>query len=209
MPGSAHAAHHFVEDEQHAVAVADRPDALEIVADRRRGAGVAPTTVSATKAMTLFGPISTSFLLERLSGPRRIIRVALALPPQPIGVAGVDVVGLDQERLELRAPPRISASGEGAKRVAVVALATGDDMAALRLADLDKILARHLERRLDRLRAAAYQIDVIEACGSVLDQTVGEAFCGLGGEKGGMCVGELIELLAHGGDHVRMSVAEA
>ena len=119
------------------------------------------------------------------------------------------MVRLDQERLELRAPPRISAGGEGAERVAVVALAAGDDMAALRLADLDEILARHLERRLHRLRAAAYQIDVIEAGGGVLDQTVGEAFGGLGGEKGGMRVGELIELLAHGGEHVRMSVAEA
>ena len=116
---------------------------------------------------------------------------------------------LDQERLELRAPPRISAGGEGAKRVAVVALATRDDMAALRLADLDKILARHLERRLDRLRAAAHQIDAIEAGGSVLDQTVGQTFGGLGSEKGGMRIGELIELFVHGREHVRMSVAEA
>ena len=50
-------------------------------------------------------------------------------------------------------------TAEGAERIAVIALAPGDDMAALRLADLDKILARHLERRLDRLRTAAHQID--------------------------------------------------
>ena len=37
--GAAHAAHHLVEDQQHAVAVADRADALEIVGDRRHRAG--------------------------------------------------------------------------------------------------------------------------------------------------------------------------
>ena len=84
-------------------------------------------------------------------------------------------MGRDQERLELRAPPRVSADGEGAERVAVVALAPRDHMAALRLADLDEILARHLERRLDRLRSAADEIDVIEPGRSVLDQTVGKA----------------------------------
>ena len=206
---SAHAAHHFVEDEQHAVAVADRPDALEIVADRRHGAGSGADHGLGHEGDDAFRADFDKLVLERLSGPRRIIRVALALSLQPVGIAGVDVVRLDQERLELRAPPRVSAGGEGAERIAVVALAPRDDMAALRLADLDEILARHLERRLDRLRTAAHQIDAIEAGGSVLDQTVGEAFGGLGGEKGGVRVGELIELLAHGGEHVRMSVAEA
>ena len=36
--GAPHAAHHLVENEQDAVAVADRADALEIVGDRRHGA---------------------------------------------------------------------------------------------------------------------------------------------------------------------------
>ena len=80
---------------------------------------------------------------------------------------------------------------------------------ALRLADLDEILARHLERRLDRLRTAAHEIDVAQAGRGVLDQAVGEALGGFGGEKRRMRVGELIELRAHGGEHVRMAVAEA
>ena len=37
--GAAHAAHHLVEDQQDAVAVADRADALEIAGDRRHRAG--------------------------------------------------------------------------------------------------------------------------------------------------------------------------
>ena len=36
--GAPHAAHHLVENEQNPIAVADRPDALEIIADRRDSA---------------------------------------------------------------------------------------------------------------------------------------------------------------------------
>ena len=82
-------------------------------------------------------------------------------------------------------------------------------MAALRLADLDEILARHLERRLDRLRAAADQIDMAKPGRGVLDQPVGEALGDFGGEKGRVRVGQRVELLAHGGEHVRMPMAEA
>ncbi len=68
--GAAHAAHHLVEDQQHAMAVADLADALEIA--RRRAAttpSVAPTTVSATKAMTVSAPsrqdLGVQFVGER------------------------------------------------------------------------------------------------------------------------------------------------
>src|ERR1700734_2180566 len=72
-------------------------------------------------------------------------------------------MGLDQKRLELRPAPGVAADGQGAERIAMIALPPGDDMTALRLADLDKILARHLERRRDRLRAAAHEMDVGQA----------------------------------------------
>ena len=91
----------------------------------------------------------------------------------------------------------------------MIALPTGDDVRPLRLADLDEILARHLESRLDRLGAAADQIDVAQARGSVLNQPVGESLGGFGGEKGGMRLGKRVKLFAHGGEHVRMTMAEA
>ncbi len=75
-------------------------------------------------------------------------------------------MGLDQQGLELGPPPGVAADRKRAQRVAVIALAPRDDMAALRLTDLDKILARHLERRLDRLRTAADQIDVAQPGGA-------------------------------------------
>ncbi len=118
-------------------------------------------------------------------------------------------MGLDQQGLELGAPPGVAADRERAERVAVIALAPRDDMGALGLTDLDKILARHLERRLDRLRAAADQIDVAQPGRGVLDQPVGETLGDFGREKGRVRVGDRVELPPHGGEHVRMPMAEA
>ena len=58
------------------------------------------------------------------------------------------------------APPLVAADRQRAERIAVIALAAGDEMATLRLPDLDEILPRELERGLDRLRTARYQVDV-------------------------------------------------
>ena len=118
-------------------------------------------------------------------------------------------MGFDQERLELRAAPRVAAGRQRAERVAVIALAARDDGAALRFAGLDEILARHLQRRLDRLGAAADEIDVIDAARRVLDQPIGEPLGGLGGEEGGVGVGERVELPVQGRDDVGMAMAEA
>src|SRR3546814_14966418 len=67
----------------------------------------------------------------------------------------VHVMGLDEQRLELRAAPLVAAGGQGPQGVAVVALAAGDDVAALRLALLDEVLSRHLQGRLDGFGTAA------------------------------------------------------
>ncbi len=119
------------------------------------------------------------------------------------------MVRLDEERLELRPPPGVAAGRERAKRVAVIALAPRDHVGALRLADLDEILPRHLERRFDRFRSAAHEKDVVKPRRSVLDQAIGKAFGRFGGEEGGVGVGERIELPVQSGEHVRVAVAEA
>ena len=73
---------------------------------------------------------------------------------------------LDQQRRECSALPFAAADRERAERDAVIALPARDEMSALRLAALDEILPRQLQRRLDRLRAAADKEDVAEAGGA-------------------------------------------
>ena len=126
-----------------------------------------------------------------------------------IGETRVDVMGLDQQRPKLRAPPFVAAGRERPQSVAVVALAPRNDMPTPRLALLDEILPRHFQRRLDRLRAAADEIDVAEPGRSVFDQPVGEPLGDVGREKGGVGVGERVELPVQGGDDVGMAMTEA
>ena len=119
------------------------------------------------------------------------------------------MMSLDQQRLEGRAPPGVAADRQRAKGIAVIALAPRDDMGPLGLADLDKILARHLERRLDRLGTAADQIDMAHSGRGVLDQPVGQTLGDFCGEKARVRVGQRIELPPHRGQHLGMPMAEA
>ena len=77
------------------------------------------------------------------------------------------------------------------------------------LADLDEVLARHLQRRLHALRAAGDEVGVAGAGRRLPDQVGGELLGDLGGEEAGVRVGELVDLRMHRGDDVRMPVAEA
>ena len=70
---------------------------------------------------------------------------------------------------------------ERAERVAVVALAAGDEARALRLADLEEILPRELQRGLGPFGAGGAEIGMREAAGFA-DQDVGEFLGGLADE---------------------------
>jgi hypothetical protein len=98
---------------------------------------------------------------------------------------------------------------ERAERVAVVALASRDEVAPLRLPDLHEILPRHLEGRLDRLRAAGDEIDMAHAGRRVGDEIGAQALGRFRGEEARMGVGQPVELGMHGREHVRMRVPEA
>src|SRR3954469_14894428 len=116
---------------------------------------------------------------------------------------------LDQERRELLATPLVAADGQRSQSVAVIALLAADEVPALGLAGLYEILPRHLERRLHRLRAAADEIDVTSAGGTVCNQVRAQLLGNLRGEKARVRVGKLVELRMHGGEHVRMTMPEA
>ena len=145
------------------------------------------------KAMTFSPPSSSTF----------------ARPGAAILVARRDVVALDQDRRERLAPPGVAADRQRTERVAVVALPARDEMPAPRFPALDVVLARHLQRRLDRLRAAGDEIDVREIAGRVRCELVGERLGGRGSEEAGVRVLKPLELRAHRGEHLRMLVPEA
>ena len=99
--------------------------------------------------------------------------------------------GLDQQRFELGAAPTVAAGGERAQRVAVEALAPGDELAAPGLATFDEILARHLQRRFDGLRTAADEKRPVERAGRTLGEFFGQAFDRIVGEIAGVGEGDL------------------
>src|SRR5882724_2554964 len=78
--------------------------------------------------------------LKRIGGAAAIVLFRFTRLLEAIGEAGLDVVGLDQQRRELRPAPGIAAGGERTQRIAVIALAAGDDVAPLGLAALGEVL---------------------------------------------------------------------
>ena len=116
---------------------------------------------------------------------------------------------LDQQRLKLRAAPLIAADRQGAQRIAVVALSASDDMAAFVLADLDEILPRELERRLDRFRAAREEIDLVHALRRIGHQPVSQRLHRLVREKRSVREGDAVELRLDRLRHRAVGMAEA
>ena len=90
----------------------------------------------------------------------------------------------------------------------MIALMPRDDVPALAFAFLDKILAGHLQRRLDRLRSAAHEIDMVEARGRILDQAIRQPLGDLGREEAGMGIGDGIELAVKRRENIRVAVTE-
>ncbi|MDT4858564.1 hypothetical protein FQZ97_930390 [compost metagenome] len=91
----------------------------------------------------------------------------------------------------------------------MVALATGDHVAALGLADFHEVLARQLQRRFHRLGAAGDEVHRLQSLRRTLDQEVRQRFHRLAGEEGGVGIGERADLLADRLDHAGVAVAEA
>src|SRR3546814_10907867 len=103
----------------------------------------------------------------------------------------------------------MAAHRQRAERVAVIALRPGNGPVSLRLADLQKILPGHLERRLDTLGSAGDEIHHVEVAGGCGDQEVGQLLHRLVAEEAGMGVGDRIELRLDGVDHPPLAMPEA
>jgi hypothetical protein len=84
-----------------------------------------------------------------------------------IRVAGAYVVGFNEDRKKRLTTPRVSADGERTECVAVITLATSDEMTPLALPFFDEILAREFERGFDRFGTAGREVHMAQAFGRV------------------------------------------
>ena len=135
-------------------------------------------TGSTMIAETVLGAFVLDHVAELREAPERAAAGA--------GAAGardrrVRVEAAGQERLVRRAQLRPAGRRERAHRRAVVGAVEGDRLVALGAAALAVVLARHLERRLGRLRAAVQLLDDVVAAAGEPDQLGGELERPVGG----------------------------
>ncbi len=153
----------LVGHEQHAVAVADLADPLEVALGRdeatarvlhrfeeHRGDGV--------------GALEDDALLE-LVGEREHERLLVVGERVATAVGVRHVAGAGGQRLEGRAQRGNTGDRERAQRGAVVRGAPGDHLVALSLADGAEVLTRELPRRLDRFGTASGEEHPVEVAG--------------------------------------------
>ena len=206
---AAHATHHLVEDEQHAVAVADFADALEVSRCGLDRAQRCTDDCFGDEGDDVFGTQLDDLCIELVGHASAVEFRCLVRPLAAIRVTRRDVLARRENRREHSTPPRVAADGQRTQRVAVIALPPGDEVPSVRLAALDEILSRQLERCLDAFRAAGYEVHVRHFARSMGDELVAQRFGGVGREKARVCVFQPVELAAHRRQHGGMTVAEA
>ena len=191
LAGPSHPAHHFVENEQHAITVADLADAPEIPLDRWNRPKRCPDNRLRHKGHDRFRPETLDRVFQILRRPLAISLDGFIVPLLGIGIAGCDVLHVDQDWPEGRPPPFVAPGSQRAQRIAMIALTPGDDMTPFRGACLDKVLPRQLERCFDRLGPAGDKVDPIKPPRRLGDQQICQ-FLGRGaGEKPRMCKSQI------------------
>lgn len=191
---SSHPRHHFVENHKHAVPVANFADAPEVARDRRYRAkgrsddGLRDEGRNRLGAKTPDGPI------EIVRDPLAVSVLGFAVLTLAIRLARRDLRRRHEDRIVDLPARGVPPDTERAERVAVIAVAAGDETVPLRLSGFDEILARDLERRLHRLRPTADEVDVRKIARSRLDEMRGKFLLHGGREEGRVRVGQIIEL---------------
>jgi len=117
--GAAHAAHHFVENQEHAIAVADVADMVQIVRHRRHGASRRADDRFGNESHDRLRSELDDLVFQRLCRACGIILVALARLLEATGEAWVDLMRFDEQRPELSAAPFVAAGRQRAERVAI------------------------------------------------------------------------------------------
>ena len=163
----------LVEDQEHAVFVADRPQALEVALGRDQDAGRAGYRLDDDGGDGR-GIVEQDHPLEVLGELDSMRRLAAreGIAGEVVGVA--DMVDAREERAEHLAVGDDAADRDAAEIDAVIAPLAADQAEPAALAARPMIGKRDLEGRLDRLRAGIGEEDVVDALRRELDEARGE-----------------------------------
>src|SRR5260221_3981195 len=99
MPRPAHPAHHFVENQQHAIAVADLTDTLEIARHGRRAAKARPHYRLAEERRDILRSLGQDRRFQFIGRTLAILLSALLGPAMTIFIARRDMTDPLQHRL--------------------------------------------------------------------------------------------------------------
>ena len=209
-PGAPHAAHHLVEDQQRAVAVADLAHGREIPGGRRNAAGGGAHHRLGHEGGHRVGAESLELRLQLCGEPGGELGLGLGLGLLAIGEGGRDVAERAGQQRRVDLPPRsAAASRQRAQRIAVVALPPRDEPRALRLPCRHEEVPRHFQRRLHRLRSAGDEVHPCQAARLMPHQRVRQRFGGFGGEETGVGIGQRGRLVLDRRHHAGMAMPEA
>ena len=148
---AAHAAHHFVQDEQDPVPVAYLAHGAQIPRHGHQHTRSGAAHGFRDKSNHTFRAEALDGLVQLTRQPLPILLRGFLLAPLAVGIARRDMGGLNQQRGKRRPAPGISPHRQRPQRVPVVALPSRNEMAAFGLADFHEKLARQLHRRFHRL----------------------------------------------------------
>ena len=162
-PGSPHARHHFIGDQQHAVTLANFRHSLHVA--RARNSGAKRSSTHGLQNECRRGAIGK---LNRFFQLSRILFRAIFAPVNAVVDAAVAIRDSNMRKLPHQRKIHFTTAGiagyrQRSQRRSVIALRAAQHVVALRLPDLDLILPRQLQRRFNRLRPAAREVNAAAA----------------------------------------------
>ena len=157
--GTTHTRHHFIGNQEHAVAAAHFGDGLQISwrwndGTQRRAADGLKDECSRPSVAGFDGTIEFGcVLLPAVAAAVTAIKIAT------VAVGYADVCELPHHRQIDLPAALVAGNGQRAESRAVIALLATKNLVTFRLSDFDLILARQFQRSLDRFRAAASEVN--------------------------------------------------
>ena len=148
--GSSHAAHHLIQNDKHAIAVTNFPDAGEIARHRRHRASRRAHHRFSQKGHHIFRANTQNFSFQFIGDTSAIGLGTLTLLLITIGVTGGNQACFDKQWFKLAAAPLVAPGGQRPQCVAMIALPPGNYPVPRWLANFDKILPCQFDRGFHR-----------------------------------------------------------